>query len=223
MKTRTQNELKNIGGTTTTTLTTAVSALAILAFISCQKSSTAPAPAVQPNPQTSVPQTNVIPNATNRPPMVGVVNAVSVTPGQYLAGVLTADDPDRSTGDTISRIELNTNPPVPGLTGMQIPVGSADKHNYSILVTPSPGMPSTIGTFTVYDSRGASTSSSFAITFVGVNTLSPSTSGSNTNTTTALYCSLLAQQAQAAGLTGTLTTVLPPLCNTFLPQLLPKL
>lgn len=185
-------------------------------FISCKNESQNTAP--RPNPQTTGPSnqptTTYLPTTTNQPPLVGVVNAATVTPGQYLTGVLTADDPDRAQGDFISRIEFSTSPEVAGLTNMQVPVGTGDKHSYNILIPGSPNMPSTVGTFTVYDSRGGSSRMSFPITFQGSNGFSLPIPGGTNNT--AVYCSALAEAFKVSGVWG---VALPAACTLLLPKL----
>jgi hypothetical protein len=144
--------------------------------------------------------------------LVGAVSAVTIVAGQYLTGVLTADDPNRAQGDTITRIEFSTSPEVAGLSNIQIPVASGDRHNYSLLIPANPNMPNTVGTFTVYDSRGASTRTAFPITFQGASGFTPNggTSGM------AAYCAAL---SEALKLNGILGVALPLICNTFGPKL----
>jgi hypothetical protein len=144
--------------------------------------------------------------------MVGALSPVSIVAGQYLTGVLTADDPDRAQGDSITRIEFSTMPEVAGLTALQIPVSTGDRHSYSILIPSVPNMPNTVGTFTVYDARGASSRAPFPITFQGTN---PFTQPGGTAGTQA-YCAALSEALKLNGFWG---VALPVICNTFSPKL----
>jgi hypothetical protein len=172
--------------------------------IGCNKSQEQAPP--RPNVQSQQPNYNA--PGGNLPPQVGTVNPVTVSAGQQLTGVLTADDPNRAQGDSISKIEFTTNPPIAGFTNVQIPVGTGDRHNYNIMVPFSLTMSNTVGSFVVYDSRGASTSTSFYITFQNANGSGILTPGGTT--ANSVWCAALSQAVKLGGLWD---TVLPVACN----------
>ncbi len=105
-------------------------------------------------------------NQTNQAPTVGVVSPVTVTAGQYITGILDADDPNRATGDRISSIEFST---VPSIISRQLVTATEgqSKHSYSIFVPAGTTPQSLLGIFTVTDSHGLSTTTQFAITIQG--------------------------------------------------------
>lgn len=138
-------------------------------------------------------------NQTNQAPTVGVVSPVTVTAGQYITGILDADDPNRATGDRIASIEFST---VPSIISRQLVTATEGqtKHSYSIFVPAGTTPQSLLGIFTVTDSHGMATTTQFAITVQG-------TSGQPTQSLTKEACGQIIPLVKTGDITKTLLTL----------------